>query len=160
MEGGAYAYTTQYDTEGVTRHHSITSTCIPRATRAVVESGVNGYAQFPFIGYGESQFGEERINGRGSTTGDQPASQVIQFQVQCCQAQAIMETLANVPENVTGHDKQKIEAISTASRWWSTSRDYPAFIANSKSIHEQGFMNSGEVINPRCSENRGSAQHF
>ena len=58
---------------------------------------------------------------------------------------------------VAGHDKQKIEAISTASRWWSTSRDYPAFTANSKSIHEQGFMNSGEVINPRCPENRGSA---
>ena len=159
MERGAYAYATQYGTEGVTRHHSITPICIPRATRAVVESGVNGNAQFPFIGYGV-QFGEERINGRGSATGDQPASQVIQFQVQCCQAQAIMETLANVPENVTGHDKQKIEAISTASCWWSTSRDYPAFTANSKSIYEQGFMNSEEVINPRCSKNRGSAQHF
>ena len=159
MERGAYAYATQYGTEGVTRHNSITPICIPRATRAVVESGVNGNAQFPFIGYGV-QFGEERINGRGSATGDQPASQVIQFQVQCCQAQAIMETLANVPENVTGHDKQKIEAISTASCWWSTSRDYPAFTANSKSIYEQGFMNSEEVINPRCSKNRGSAQHF
>ena len=49
MERGAYAHATQYGTEGVTRHHSITSTCIPRATRAMVESGVNGNAQFPFI---------------------------------------------------------------------------------------------------------------
>ena len=50
----------------------------------------------------------------------------------------------------TGEDSSL--ASNTAS-WWSTPRDYPAF-------HE-GFMKTGEVINPRCSENRGSAaQHF
>ena len=169
MEGGAFAYATQHGTqhgaEGVTRHHSIQSNQSPRAIRAMVESGVNSNVIFSFKGYGPIRsIGELTTCYRGSTTGDQPASQLIPVQVQRCQAQEIMETLrktlANVPENVTGHDKQKIEAISTASRWWSTSRDYPAFTANSKSIHEQGFMNSGEVINPRCSKNRGSAQHF
>ncbi len=100
-------------------------------------------------------FGELTTHCWGSTTGDQPARQV--GPGQCCQAtvlyddagQAIMET----------GEVNPLEASSTASRWWSTLRDYPAFHANRD--HEKGFLKTGEVVNPRCNENRGSAaQHF
>ena len=161
MEGGAFAYATQHGTqhgaEGVTRHHSIQSNQSPRAIRAMVESGVNSNVIFSFKGYGKvsQSFGELTTHFWGSTTGDQPARQV--GPGQCCQAtvlhddagQAIMET----------GEVNPLEEISTASRWWSTSRDYPALHANRN--HQKGFLKTGEVVNPRCNENRGSAaQHF
>ena len=83
----------------------------------------------------------------GSTTRDQPACQV--GPDQCCQA-IVLHDRASQALMKTGEARSP--ASNTAS-WWSTPRDYPAF-------HE-GFMKTGEVINPRCSENRGSAdQHF
>ena len=101
---------------------------------------------------------------RGSTTRDQPACQVNLDQ--CCQVtvlhdragQALMETGKASSLNAsiaalmkTGEVQDNFLTSNTAS-WWSTPRDYPAF-------HE-GLMKTGEVINPRCSENRGSAaQH-
>ena len=152
MEGGAFAYATQHGTqhgaEGVTRHHSIQSNQSPRAIRAMVESGVNSNVIFSFKGYGPIRsIGELTTCYRGSTTGDQPACQV--GLDQCCQ-ETDLHDRADQAFMKTGEDSS---LASNMASWWSTSRDYPAF-------HE-GFMKTGEVINPRCSENRGSAdQHF
>ena len=157
MEGGAYAYATQYDTEGAQGTILYSQFASPESQWVVTETGVNSNDKFPLIGYGKvsQSFGELTTQCWGSTTGDQPARQV--GPGQCCQAtvvyddarQAIMET----------GEVNPLEEISTASRWWSTSRDYPAFHANRN--HEKGFLKTGEVVNPRCNENRGSAaQHF
>ena len=150
MEGNAIAYATQYSARSAQGTMLFKEIASPDP-QWVVESGAYNDIKFLSKGYGKvsQSFGELTTQCWGSTTGDQPARQV--GPGQCCQAtvvyddarQAIMET----------GEVNPLEEISTASRWWSTSRDYPAF-------HE-GSMKTGEVINPRCSENRGSAsQHF
>ena len=134
MEGGAFAYATQHGTqhgaEGVTRHHSIQSNQSPRAIRAMVESGVNSNVIFSFKGYGPIRsIGELTTCYRGSTTGDQPARQV--GPGQCCQATVL-------------HDDAG-QAIMEAGK------------ASFPNASIAALMKTGEVINPRYSENRGSA---
>ena len=115
----------------------------------VAKSEVNNEVIFSFIGYGEVslQFGELTTDSRGSTSRDQPGRQV--GRDECCQG-IVLHDRAGQALMKTGEARSP--ASNTAS-WWSTLRDYPAF--------NEGFMKTGEVINPRCSENRGSAaQHF
>ena len=103
----------------------------------VAKSEVNNEVIFSFIGYGEVslQFGELTTDSRGSTSRDQPGRQV--GRDECCQG-IVLHDRADQAFMKTG------EARSLASN----------------AFHE-GFMKTGEVINPRCSENRGSAdQHF
>ena len=156
MEGNAIAYATQSSARSAQGTILFKEIASPDP-QWVVESGAYDDIKFLSKGYGKvsQSFGELTTHCWGSTTGDQPARQV--GPGQCCQAtvlhddagQAIMET----------GEVNPLEASSTASRWWSTSRDYPAFHANRN--HEKGFLKTGEVVNPRCNENRGSAaQHF
>ena len=154
----------------------------------VAKSEVNNEVILSFIGYGavSLQFGELTTDSRGSTSRDQPGRQV--GRDECCQGIVLHDRAGQEHQGIVLHDRADQAFMRRTCYWGSTTRDQPACQVGpdrccqatvlhdcagqalmktgearslaSNSFHE-GFMKTGEVINPRCSENRGSAdQHF
>ena len=123
----------------------------------VAKSEVNNEVIFSFIGYGEVslQFGELTTDSRGSTSRDQPGSQV--GRDECCQGIVLHDRAGQELQGIVLHDRADQAFMKRTCYWGSTTRDQPACqvgpdqCCQATVLHDcagQALMKTGEARSP------------